>query len=76
MMDFTVKNFIFGLIILVSILIIIVVLLQPTKNTGLIGETGEQDKIEKRSFEKFLYNLTIFLGISLFALCISVGFLE
>jgi len=75
-MDFTVKNFIFGLIILVSILIIIVVLLQPTKNTGLIGETGEQDKIEKRSFEKFLYNLTIFLGISLFALCISVGFLE
>ncbi len=56
---------------IVSILIIVAVLLQPSQKTGLIGDATDIEKREKRGAELFLYRLTmvlifVFIGISLF----------
>ncbi len=56
---------------IVSILIIVAVLLQPSQKTGLIGDATDIEKREKRGAELFLYRLTmvlifLFIGISLF----------
>ncbi len=56
---------------IVSVLIIVAVLLQPSQKTGLIGDATDIEKREKRGAELFLYRLTmvlifVFIGISLF----------
>ncbi len=56
---------------IISVLIIVAVLLQPSQKTGLIGDATDIEKREKRGAELFLYRLTmvlivLFIGLSLF----------
>lgn len=53
---------------IVSLLIIISVVLQPSQKTGLIGDATDIEKREKRGAELFLFRATIFLTIIFFAL--------
>lgn len=52
-------------ILVVSLLLIFVVILQPSQRTGLIGDATDSEKHEKRGFELFLYRVTIVLIFSL-----------
>lgn len=64
------QKLVFAIIIMVSLLTIAVVLMQPTKNSGFIGEMSENEKLGRSSFEKFLSKTTVVLIILLFGLCI------
>lgn len=55
-------------ILIVALLLIFVVILQPSQRTGLIGDATDSEKHEKRGFELFLYRTTIVL---IFALIVS-----
>lgn len=50
-----------GVMAVLSVLIIIAVLLQPSQKTGLMGDATDIEKREKRGFELFLYRSTIIL---------------
>lgn len=54
-------TFLKGFIFVISITLIIVVLIQPSQKTGLIGDATDSEKREKRGFELFLYRTTIVL---------------
>lgn len=59
----------------VSVLIILVVLLQPSQKTGLIGDATDIEKRKKRGAELFLYRFTIILIILFIALCLIYGYI-
>lgn len=54
-------------LVIISILVILAVLLQPSQKTGLIGDATEVEKREKRGAELFLYRATIILIILFFS---------
>lgn len=54
-------TFLKGFIFVVSLLLIFVVIIQPSQKTGLIGDATDSEKHEKRGFELFLYRTTIVL---------------
>ncbi len=60
---------------IVSILIIVAVLLQPSQKTGLIGDATDIEKREKRGAELFLYRLTMVLIVLFIALCLVYGYI-
>ncbi len=60
--------FIIIALIIVSILLILAVILQPSQKTGLIGDATDIEKRKKRGAELFLYRATIVLIILFFAL--------
>ena len=57
----------------IGILLILVIALQPTQKTGLIGDATDVEKREKRGFELFLYKSTIVLIILFFTTAILYG---
>lgn len=67
-------------ILTVSVLMIIVIALQPTKTTNasdaFIGGGSQQTfgKQKVRGFEAFLRKMTIYLGIIFFALAVLLAF--
>ncbi len=60
-------------ILLISVLLIIVVILQPSQKSGLIGDATDIEKREKRGFELFLYRSTIILIILFIGTSITFG---
>ncbi len=56
-----------------SVLIIIAVLLQPSQKTGLMGDATDIEKREKRGIELFLYRSTIVLSIFFIGTAILYG---
>ncbi len=62
-----------GIMAVLSVLIIIVVLLQPSQKTGLMGDATDIEKREKRGFELFLYRSTIVLAILFIGTAILFG---
>ncbi len=66
-------------VVVVSILLILVIVLQPSEaDAGTLfgGGFAEEVKRTKRGFELFLHNATIFLVIIWVALAISIMFLR
>ncbi len=68
-LNFAIKGF----MALISVLIIIVVLLQPSQKTGLMGDATDIEKREKRGFELFLYRSTIVLMILFIGTAVLYG---
>ncbi len=62
-----------GLMAVISVLIIVVVLLQPSQKTGLMGDATDIEKREKRGFELFLYRSTIVLMIVFIGTAVLYG---
>ncbi len=60
---------------IVSVLIIVAVLLQPSQKTGLIGDATDIEKREKRGAELFLYRLTMVLIFVFIALSLFYGYI-
>ncbi len=60
---------------IISVLIIVAVLLQPSQKTGLIGDATDIEKREKRGAELFLYRLTMVLIVLFIALCLVYGYI-
>lgn len=54
-------TFLKGFILVISIVLILVVLVQPSQRTGLIGDATDSEKHEKRGLELYLYRSTIVL---------------
>ncbi len=54
-------TFLKGFIFVVAVLLILVVIIQPSQKTGLIGDATDSEKHEKRGFELFLYRSTVVL---------------
>ncbi len=48
------------LMIIFSFILILIVILQPSQRTGLIGDATDSEKRVKRGFELFLFRSTIF----------------
>ena len=72
------NNFIIGAMVVISVLIIIVVALQPTKtqnssNAFMGGGSTETVRTKARGFEAFLQNATIVLGVLFFVLAIAAA---
>ncbi len=65
--------FLKGFIFVISIVLILVVLIQPSQKTGLIGDATDSEKHEKRGFELFLYRTTIVLIFLLIVTSILFG---
>lgn len=68
-------------LLIIGALTIIVVLIQPSQKTGLIGDTTDAEIRVKRGFELFLFKLTVFLitlfiGISLLIFSLQTGVLS
>lgn len=59
--------------LILSILIIVVVILQPSQKSGLIGDATDIEKREKRGFELFLYRSTIILIILFIGTAVTFG---
>ncbi len=57
----TLITFLKGFIFVIAILLILVVVIQPSQKTGLIGDATDSEKHEKRGFELFLYRSTVVL---------------
>lgn len=66
-------TFLKGFIFVVSLLLIFVVIIQPSQKTGLIGDATDSEKHEKRGFELFLYRTTIVLIFLFISLSILFG---
>lgn len=62
--------FIIILMVVISVLLILAVILQPSQKSGLIGDATDIEKREKRGSELFLYRLTIVLIILLFSVAL------
>ncbi len=62
-----------GFMAVLSVLIIIAVLLQPSQKTGLMGDATDIEKREKRGIELFLYRSTIVLSIFFIGTAILYG---
>lgn len=62
-----------GIMAVLSVIIIIVILLQPSQKTGLMGDATDIEKREKRGFELFLYRSTIVLSIVFIGTAILYG---
>lgn len=60
-------------IFVISIVLILVVLIQPSQKTGLIGDATDSEKHEKRGFELYLYRATIVLIFLLITSSILFG---
>ncbi len=60
-----------GVMVIISILLILSILLQPSQKSGLIGDATDIEKREKRGSELFLYRLTIILSILFFTLSLA-----
>lgn len=58
---------------IISVLLILAVVLQPSQKTGLIGDATDIEKREKRGAELFLYRATIILMILFFGLSLTYG---
>ena len=71
-MQYDLITFLKVLVIIVSVLLIMVVLLQPSKKTGLIGDTTDAEKRVKRGFELLLHRFTIVLIIAFMVLAVLV----
>ena len=77
---FTVYETLLTAILIVSILMIIVIVLQPTKtqnaSDAFMGGGGGQNtgKQKVRGFEAFLRKATIYLGVIFFALAIVLAY--
>ncbi len=65
--------FIKGFVAILAVLIIVVVLLQPSQKTGLMGDATDIEKREKRGFELFLFRATIILTILFIGTSILYG---
>ena len=52
--------------VVLSILIIIAIALQPSQQSGLIGDVSNVERFEKRGFRLFLHRFTIISIILLF----------
>lgn len=59
--------------VVLAILIIIAIAMQPSQQSGLIGDVTDAQKFEKRGFELFLFRFTIIAIIVFFALAILYG---
>ncbi len=64
------------IMIVLSVLLIIVVLLQPSQKTGLMGDATDIEKRTKRGFELFLFRSTIILIILFIGTAILFGAAE
>lgn len=58
---------------IIAILLIIAIILQPSQQSGLIGDVTDAEKFEKRGFELFLFRFTIIAIILLFTLALLYG---
>lgn len=58
---------------IISVLLILSVILQPSQKTGLIGDATDIEKREKRGSELFLFRATIILTILFFGLSLTYG---
>ncbi len=59
--------------VIVGIFLIVVVLLQRSQQSGLIGDVTNAEHIKKRGFELFLYHCTIIGIIILFGCALLYG---
>ncbi len=66
-------TFLKGFIFVVSIVLILVVLIQPSQKTGLIGDATDSERHEKRGFELFLYRSTVVLIFLLISSSVLFG---
>ena len=74
-------NFFFGLMLVVSVLIIIAVMLQPSKqNSAASAFTGGADQLfgkqKARGFEAVMQRATAILGVAWVAIAIILAFLS
>ncbi len=60
-----------GVMVVISILLILSILLQPSQKSGLIGDATDMEKREKRGSELFLYRSTIILSILFFTFSLA-----
>lgn len=67
------SGIVIGAVTVIAILLIVVVVLQPSQKTGLIGDATDIEKREKRGAELFLYRTTIVLIILFFGLSLFYG---
>lgn len=59
--------------LVISILLIITVILQPSQKTGLMGDATDVERRDKRGFELFLFRSTIVLIVFFIAIGIAYG---
>ncbi len=59
--------------LILAVLLIVVVILQPSQKSGLIGDATDIEKREKRGFELFLYRSTIILIILFIGTALTFG---
>ena len=69
----TVENILLGGMVLLSVLIIITIMMQPSQKTGLMGDATDIEKRDKRGAELFLYRSTIILTIIFLGTSITYG---
>ena len=66
------KLLMIGMVVL-AILIIGIVIIQPSQRTGLIGDATDAEKREKRGFELVLYRTTVVLVVLFIGLGVTYG---
>lgn len=74
-------NFFFGVMLVISVLIIIAVMMQPSKqNSAASAFTGGADQLfgkqKARGFEAVMQKLTAFLGVAWVVVALILAFLS
>ncbi|MGL4589773.1 MAG: preprotein translocase subunit SecG [Mycoplasmatales bacterium] len=65
-----------ALVIIISFLLLVVIYLQPSQKTGLIGDTTDAEVRVKRGFELVLFRTTIFLITCFFVISIAIAYIQ
>ena len=74
-------NFFFGLMLIISVLIIIAVMMQPSKqNSAASAFTGGADQLfgkqKARGFEAVMQKITAFLGVAWVVIALILAYLS